>query len=83
MWMEYEGFVQALTKTYEASMVPMPDKEDWSVPDYVLDEVVLPPRYKRMVRRPRKRRIKNADEKITINTNCCGLCGQEDHNMRT
>ncbi|XP_049346812.1 uncharacterized protein LOC125811352 [Solanum verrucosum] len=36
----------ALAKTSEIAMVPMPDKEDLSVPDYVLDEIMLPPRYK-------------------------------------
>jgi len=58
MWMEYEGFVQALAKTYEVPMVPMPDKEDWSLSDNVLEETVLPPRYKRMSGRSRKRRKK-------------------------
>ncbi|XP_015165535.1 uncharacterized protein [Solanum tuberosum] len=48
----------ALAKTYEVAMVPMPDKEDWTVPDYVLDEIVLPPRYRRLVGRPRKRKKK-------------------------
>ncbi|KAG5599959.1 hypothetical protein H5410_031329 [Solanum commersonii] len=73
----------ALAKTYEVTMVPMPNKEDWSVPDYVLDEIVLPPRYKRLVGRPKKRRKKDANEKITVNKNCCGRCGQEGHNRRT
>ncbi|KAG5594835.1 hypothetical protein H5410_036067 [Solanum commersonii] len=40
--------------TYEVPMVPVPDKEDWSVPDNVLDKIVLPSRYKRIPRRPRK-----------------------------
>ncbi|KAG5611446.1 hypothetical protein H5410_022727 [Solanum commersonii] len=73
----------ALAKTYKVAMVPMLDKEDWTVPDYVLDKIVLPPRYRRLVGRPRKRRNKNADEKITVNKNYCGQCGQEGHNMRT
>ncbi|WMV07521.1 hypothetical protein MTR67_000906, partial [Solanum verrucosum] len=73
----------ALEKTYEVAMVPMPDKEDWSVPDYVLYEIVLPPRYRRLVGRPRKRRKKNVDEKITVNKNSCGHYGQEGHNRRT
>ncbi|XP_069152116.1 uncharacterized protein [Solanum lycopersicum] len=38
----------ALEKTYEVVMVPMPDKEDWNVPEYVLDEIVRPPRYRRL-----------------------------------
>ncbi|XP_069145463.1 uncharacterized protein [Solanum lycopersicum] len=73
----------ALEKTYEVVMVPMPDKEDWNVPEHVLDEIVRPPRYRRLAGRPRKRRKKNADEKITVNNNCCGQCGQEGHNRRT
>ena len=64
-------------------MVPMPDKEDWNVPEYVLDEIVRPPRYRRLAGRPRKRRNKNADEKISVNNNSCGQCGQEGHNRRT
>ncbi|XP_049368240.1 protein FAR-RED IMPAIRED RESPONSE 1-like, partial [Solanum verrucosum] len=43
----------ALEKTYKVAMVPMPYKEDWTVPDYVLDEIVLPPRYRRLAGRPR------------------------------
>ncbi|KAH0650355.1 hypothetical protein KY284_030267 [Solanum tuberosum] len=73
----------ALEKTYEVAMVPMPDKEDWTIPDYVLDEIVLPPRYRRLAGRPRNRRKKNADEKITVNKNSCGRCRQEGHNRRT
>ncbi|KAH0646977.1 hypothetical protein KY284_034861 [Solanum tuberosum] len=70
----------ALTKTYEISMVPMPDKKDWSASEDVVAETVYLPRYRRLARRPRKRRKKNADEKITVNTNCWG---QEGYNRRT
>ncbi|XP_049386951.1 uncharacterized protein LOC125851221 [Solanum stenotomum] len=73
----------ALAKTYEISMVPMPDKEDWSAPEDVIAETVYPPKYRRLAGRPRKRRKRNVDEKITVNTNCCGQCGQEGHNRRT
>ncbi|XP_049372992.1 uncharacterized protein LOC125837964 [Solanum verrucosum] len=72
-----------LAKTYEVPMVPMPDKQDWSVPSNVVDETMWPPRYKRLAGRPRKRRKKNADEKIIVKINCCGRCGQEGHNKRT
>ncbi|KAH0764555.1 hypothetical protein KY285_000426 [Solanum tuberosum] len=73
----------ALTNTYALPIEPMPDKSDWIAPESVLEEVVLPPRYKKMPGRPRKKRKKNPDEKITTNTNCCGQCGQEGHNRRT
>ncbi|XP_069154332.1 uncharacterized protein [Solanum lycopersicum] len=73
----------ALANNYAVPMEPMPDKSDWIVPESVLEEVVLPPRYKKMPGRPRKKRKKNADEKLSGNTNCCGRCGQEGHNRRT
>ncbi|XP_069154906.1 uncharacterized protein [Solanum lycopersicum] len=73
----------ALANTYAVPMEPMPDKSDWIVPKSVLEEVILPPRYKKMPGRPRKKRKKNADEKLSGNTNCCGRCGQEGHNRRT
>ncbi|KAH0693112.1 hypothetical protein KY285_020209 [Solanum tuberosum] len=73
----------ALEKTYEVAMVPMSDKEDWTIPYYVLNEIVLPPKYRRLAGKPRKRRKKNVDEKITVNKNSCGRCRQEGHNRRT
>ena len=39
-------------------MEPKPDKSDWIVPESVLEEVVLPPRYKKMPGRPRKKERK-------------------------
>ncbi|KAG5586351.1 hypothetical protein H5410_046785 [Solanum commersonii] len=73
----------ALANTYEVPMVPMLDKEDWSAPEFVLEEIVLSPRYKRMDGRLRKIRKKNPDEKTSTKTNHCGRCGQEGHNRRT
>ncbi|KAH0635986.1 hypothetical protein KY285_035670 [Solanum tuberosum] len=64
--------LDALVKSYEIPMVPMPDREDWTVADNVIAETVFPPRYKRLAGRSRKR--------ITVNTNCCG---QQGHNRRT
>jgi len=61
----------------------MSDKDDWSVSKFVLEEIVLPHRYKRMPGRPRKRRGENPHEKLSTNTNCCGRCEQEGHNRRT
>ena len=50
---------EALTNTYAISIEPMPDKREWKAPDSVLEKVVLPPRYKKMPGRPRKKRKKN------------------------
>ncbi|KAH0705967.1 hypothetical protein KY285_010491 [Solanum tuberosum] len=72
-----------LISTYEIPIGPLPDEEDWNIPDSVLNEVVLPPKYKRPPGRPKKSRHKNMSEKISSSTNCCGQCGQEGHNRRT
>ncbi|XP_015159635.1 uncharacterized protein [Solanum tuberosum] len=53
----------ALTNTYAVPIEPMLDKSDWIAPKCVLEEVVLPPRYKKMPGRPGKKRRKNPDEK--------------------
>ncbi|XP_015068686.1 uncharacterized protein LOC107013240 isoform X2 [Solanum pennellii] len=45
----------ALTNTYVISIEPMPDKSEWKAPDSVLEEVVLPPKYKKMSGRPKKK----------------------------
>ncbi|XP_049410439.1 uncharacterized protein LOC125873580 [Solanum stenotomum] len=73
----------ALANTYEVPIVLMPDKEDWSAPEFVLEEIVLSPRYKRLAGRPRKKRKKIPREKISTNTNHYGRCGHEGHNIRT
>ncbi|XP_055835681.1 uncharacterized protein LOC129904162 [Solanum dulcamara] len=74
---------EALANTYELPMVPMPDKKDWTAPKEILEEIVLPPIYKRMPGRPKKGRKKFANEKITSSTNSCGRCGHEGHNRKT
>ncbi|XP_069154381.1 uncharacterized protein [Solanum lycopersicum] len=75
--------LDALAKKYEISMIAIPDKAYSSAPKNVVAETVYPPRYRRLIGQSRKRRKKNADEKITVSTNCCGQCGQERHNRRT
>ncbi|XP_069154987.1 uncharacterized protein [Solanum lycopersicum] len=48
----------ALANTYAVPMEPMSDKSDWTVSESVLEEVVLPPRNKKMPGRPRKKERK-------------------------
>ncbi|XP_069146098.1 uncharacterized protein [Solanum lycopersicum] len=71
----------ALTNTYAIPLEPMPDKREWKAPDSVFEEVVLPPKYKKMSGKPRKKKKKNADEKITIKTNCCGRWVKKNRNI--
>ncbi|XP_055802730.1 uncharacterized protein LOC129871843 [Solanum dulcamara] len=74
---------EALTNTYELPMILMPDKKDWSVLNYFLEEIVLPPRYKRILGRPKKERKKYSSDKIRTSTNSCRRCGHEGHNRKT
>ncbi|KAM3200402.1 hypothetical protein P3L10_032764 [Capsicum annuum] len=74
---------EALVKTYKMSLCPMPDKRDWHVPPEVLEDVVLPPKYKRPSRRPKKGRQKKSSEKFSSPSNRCGKCGYEVHNRST
>ena len=46
----------ALSNTYAVPMEPMLDKSDRIAPDCVLEEVVLPPRYKKMPGRQSKKK---------------------------
>ncbi|TMX03852.1 hypothetical protein EJD97_013485 [Solanum chilense] len=64
-------------------MVPMSDKKDWSASEFVSGEIVLPPRYKKLAGRPRKRKKKYSSEKISTNTDDCGRCGHEVRRIRT
>ncbi|XP_055810254.1 uncharacterized protein LOC129880305 [Solanum dulcamara] len=74
---------EALANTYELQMVLMPDKKDWSIPKEILEEIILPPRYKRMPGRPKKGRKKYSSEKIRTSINSCSRCGHEGHNRKT
>lgn len=47
-------YLETLVKIYELLVVPMPDKDDWLVPQDVLDEVVLPLKYKWMTGIPKE-----------------------------
>ncbi|XP_047259017.1 uncharacterized protein LOC124891273 [Capsicum annuum] len=76
-------YLETLRKMYEKSMFPMPDKKDWIMPQEFMDEVVLPPKYKRQPERPKKNRHKKSSETMTSSSNCCGRCGYAGHNRRT
>lgn len=73
----------ALANTYEILMVPMPDKERWTTPKEVIEDIVLSSKYKRLPGRPRKGRKKKPGENARISCFCCGRCRHEGHNRRT
>ncbi|XP_009620102.1 uncharacterized protein [Nicotiana tomentosiformis] len=63
-------------QTYKKPVDPLPVESKWDMPQYIAEEVVLPPTGKRRLRRPQKQRYKPYDE---INAKkykvSCGYCG--------
>ncbi|XP_055824600.1 uncharacterized protein LOC129893130 [Solanum dulcamara] len=46
---------ETFLKIYELPIYPLPDIKDWVVPEYILDDVVLPPPFRIQPDRPRKK----------------------------
>nr|XP_016472825.1 PREDICTED: uncharacterized protein LOC107794808 [Nicotiana tabacum] len=73
-----------IVMTYDVPVYPLPDKNDWNIPEHVAEEVVLPPKWKRPPGRPKKKRDKNLSELLLPkNQHSCSICGQRGHNKRT
>uniref|UniRef100_A0A1S4B7S2 SWIM-type domain-containing protein n=2 Tax=Nicotiana TaxID=4085 RepID=A0A1S4B7S2_TOBAC len=47
-----------IVMTYDLPVYPLPDRNDWNIPEHVAEEVVLPPKWKRPPGRPKKKRDK-------------------------
>ncbi|XP_019227233.1 PREDICTED: uncharacterized protein LOC109208559 [Nicotiana attenuata] len=73
-----------IVMTYDVPVYPLPDKNDWNIPEHVAQEVVLPPKWKRPPGRPKKKRDKTLSELLhPKNQHSCSICGQGGHNKRT
>ncbi|XP_070030014.1 uncharacterized protein [Nicotiana sylvestris] len=72
-----------LLRTYEFPVNPMPDESLWVIPTEVLEDVVLPPKWRKNTGRPRKERLKPASEKESKRAFSCSVCGQGGHNRKT
>ncbi|XP_060211700.1 uncharacterized protein LOC132639255 [Lycium barbarum] len=71
-------------KTYDVPVDPLPDEREWNIPNHILEDVVLPPRYKRPPGRPKKRRDKPLSELLFgKGRHACTTCGQAGHNRRS
>ncbi|KAG5597292.1 hypothetical protein H5410_038524 [Solanum commersonii] len=74
---------ETILKTYEVHVYPLPDKSEWNIPEHIATEVVLPPKYKRPLGRPKKQREKSFSElSKRKGTNSCSTCGQRGHNRQ-
>ncbi|XP_060178029.1 uncharacterized protein LOC132607964 [Lycium barbarum] len=75
---------ETVVNTYDVPVDPLPDETEWNVPKSILDEVVMPPIYKRPPGRPKKKRDKPLQElMIGKRRNSCGKCGCLGHNRRS
>nr|XP_009799301.1 PREDICTED: uncharacterized protein LOC104245397 [Nicotiana sylvestris] len=62
--------------TYDVSMYPLLDKNDWNILAHVAEEVVLPPKWKRPPGRPKKKCDKPLSELLQPkNQHSCSICG--------
>ncbi|XP_047267505.1 uncharacterized protein LOC107869051 [Capsicum annuum] len=74
---------KTIVKTYELPIVPIPEMKAWNVPQFVEDEEVLPPKYRRPPGRPKKESHFKSSESLSSSSNYCGKCGRAGHNRHT
>ncbi|XP_060210695.1 uncharacterized protein LOC132637650 [Lycium barbarum] len=75
---------ETVLKTYDVPVDPLLDEREWNIPKNILEDVVLPPRYKRPPGRPKKRRDKPLSELLFGKSrHACSTCGQLGHNRRS
>lgn len=76
---------KTVLKTYDVPIYPLPHKDDWLISESVLDEIVLPPNFKRPSGRPaEKDRGKSGRNMFgKKNINSCGACVAKGHNRRS
>ncbi|XP_022883461.1 uncharacterized protein LOC111400275 [Olea europaea var. sylvestris] len=71
----------AYVNAYKHTVFPIGNINEWTVPNEVVNVVVLPPNHKRSTGRPSEKRKRSSCEgKIIVK---CGRCGGNGHNRRT
>ncbi|XP_019257092.1 PREDICTED: uncharacterized protein LOC109235436 [Nicotiana attenuata] len=45
---------KSVIMAYEVPVYPLPDRSEWNIPAHILEEVVLPPKWKRPLVRPKE-----------------------------
>ncbi|XP_022865557.1 uncharacterized protein LOC111385405 [Olea europaea var. sylvestris] len=72
---------EAYKSTYNETVFPVGNPNEWIVPKDFENIVVLPPNQKRSCGRPTEKRFRSAvEDNITVK---CGRCGESGHNRRT
>ncbi|XP_059314795.1 uncharacterized protein LOC132065415 [Lycium ferocissimum] len=73
-----------VVKTYDVVVDPLPDESEWKIPTYISEDVVLQPRYKRPLGRPKKKRDKPLVELLLgKHRHACNTWGHLGHNSRS
>ncbi|XP_047261307.1 uncharacterized protein LOC124894831 [Capsicum annuum] len=77
--------LKTVLKTYDVPIYPLPYIDDWIITGSILDEIVLPPEFKRPLGRPAKKdhRKSGWDMFGKKNINSCGGCEAKGHNRRS
>lgn len=77
--------LNTLLVTYNNPIIPLPDRIDWNVPGNIENEVVRPPKFKKLPGRPPKKlRDKSYSELYGKKyKNSCSTCGCKGHNRRS
>ncbi|WMV28565.1 hypothetical protein MTR67_021950 [Solanum verrucosum] len=71
--------------TYNIPITPLPDQNEWNVPRYIKDDIVRPPKHKKLPGRPSHKYRDKAYNKLygKKSKNSCSTCGFKRHNMRS
>ncbi|XP_049406027.1 uncharacterized protein LOC125869600 [Solanum stenotomum] len=74
-----------LLDTYNIPITPLPNQNEWNVPEYIKDDKVRPPKHKKLPRRQSKKYRDKAYSELSgkKSKNSCGTCGFKEHNRRS
>ncbi|WMV47263.1 hypothetical protein MTR67_040648 [Solanum verrucosum] len=74
-----------LLDTYNIPITPLPNQNEWNVPEYIKDDRVRPPKHKKLPRRPSKKYRDKAYSELSgkKSKNSRGTCGFKEHNRRS
>ncbi|XP_016544246.2 uncharacterized protein LOC107844314 [Capsicum annuum] len=76
---------KTVLKIYDVLIYPLPHQDNWIIPERVLSEIALPPKFKRPPGRPAKndRGKSGRDMFEKKNINLCDGCETKGHNRRS
>ncbi|KAM3215972.1 hypothetical protein P3L10_025412 [Capsicum annuum] len=76
---------KTVLKTYDVPIYLLPRSDDWIISESIVDEIVLPPKFKRPPERPAKKDRGKSGRNMfgKKNINSCGGCGAKGHNRHS